>query len=139
MKRSHVTLFPLLVLIVGGLLAGCASSRKAAEPALSPNGNWDYVIANTPQGDARGTIAINDEEDGLSGEMYVDILSQSAPVRDVAFQDSMLTFNVSFDADGQVIDCKADMKLLGDTMEGNFDVAGFGIFKLTASRVTEQE
>ena len=130
MRRASLFLF--VCILAGGLVAGCASSAKMVAP--SPAGEWDYVVLNTPQGDATGTLMINAEEGVYSGEIALEMLNQVVSMTDVAFTDSTFTFKATFDADGQLIDTASRMTLNGNMMKGMMDVTGFGQFEINATR-----
>ncbi len=131
MRRfSFLSLF--LVLLVGGLVAGCASTSKMAAP--SPVGEWEYVILNTPQGDATGSMMVADDGGTMGGEISSDMLQQVVAMEDVAFQDSTFSFKATFDANGQIIDTISRMTLNGSMMKGIMEVSGFGEFEITATR-----
>ena len=116
---------------VGGLAAGCASTSKMAP---SPVGEWEYVILNTPQGDATGSMMVEDEGGTIGGEISSDMLQQVVAMEEVAFQDSTFTFKATFDANGQIIDTMSRMTLNGSMMKGMMEVSGFGEFEITATR-----
>ena len=128
----RVSFYFIVCILAGGLAAGCASSAKMAAP--TPAGEWDYVVLNTPQGDATGTLMIDAEGGAYSGEMSIEMLSQVVSMTDVAFQDSTFMFKATFDADGQMIDTATTMTLRGDMMTGKMDVIGFGEFTINATR-----
>ena len=132
MRRESYLAFLVVLLLAGGLATGCASTSKIAAP--SPVGEWEYVIPNTPQGDAHGTIMVASEGDAYSGEMYIDLLNQTVSIEDVAFTDSTFSFKALLDANGQIIGTVTSMTLNGDTMKGTMEVEGLGEFEITATR-----
>ena len=132
MRRDSYLVFLVVLLLAGSLAAGCASTSKMAVP--SPIGEWAYVIPNTPQGDAHGTIMVASQGEAYSGTMYVDLLGQTVPIEDVAFTDSTFSFKATLDADGQIIGTATRMTLRGNTMTGTMQVEGFGEFEITATR-----
>ena len=130
--RRESLLYLAVCLLAAGLVAGCASTSKMAAP--SPAGEWDYVIKNTPQGDATGTMMVDAEAGAYSGEISSQMLDQVVSMTDVAFQDSTFMFKATFDAGGQLIDTISRMTLNGDMMTGMMEVTGFGEFEITATR-----
>lgn len=132
MRRESYLAYLVVMLLVGGLAAGCASTSKMAAP--SPVGEWEYVIPNTPQGDAHGTIMVASDGDAYSGTFYVDILDQTVPLEDVMFTDSTFSFKATLDAGGQIIGTATRMTLNGNTMKGAMDVEGLGEMEITATR-----
>ncbi len=132
MRRESYLSSLVVMLLAGALAAGCASTSKMTRP--SPVGEWEYVIPNTPQGDAHGTIMVASEGDVYSGEMFVDLLNQTVPIEDVAFTDSTFSFKATLDADGQLIGTVTSMTLSGNTMRGTMQVEGLGEFEITATR-----
>ena len=130
MRRA--SLYVIVCMLAGGVAAGCASSSKMAAP--TPAGEWDYVVLNTPQGDATGTLMIDSEGGVYAGEIALEMLNQVVSMTDVAFQDSTFMFKATFDADGQLIDTATTMTLRGNMMMGTMDVAGFGEYTINATR-----
>ncbi len=128
----RVSFYLIVCILAGGVAAGCASSAKMAAP--TPAGEWDYVVLNTPQGDATGTLMIDAEGGVYTGEIALEMLNQVVSMTDVAFQDSTFMFKATFDADGQLIDTATTMTLRGNMMTGMMDVAGFGEFTINATR-----
>ncbi len=132
MRRESYLAFLIVLLLAGGLAAGCASTSKMAAP--SPVGEWSYFIPNTPEGDVHGTIMVASQGDAYSGEMYVDLLDQTFPIEDVVFSDSTFSFKALLDANGQIIGTVTSMTLNGNTMRGTTEVDGVGEFEITATR-----
>ena len=132
MRRESYLAYLVVLLLAGSLAAGCASTSKIAAP--SPVGDWEYVIPNTPQGDAHGTIMVASTGDAYSGTMYVDLLGQTVPLEDVMFTDSTFSFKATLDANGQIIPTTTTMTLSGNTMKGKMNVEGFGDFDINATR-----
>ena len=130
MRRT--SFYVIVCMLAGALAAGCASSAKMAAP--TPAGEWEYVVLNTPQGDATGTLMINSEGDVYSGEIALEMLSQVVSMTDVAFTDSTFRFKATFDANGQLIDTSTRMTINGNMMKGMMDVAGFGEYEINATR-----
>ena len=113
---------------------GCASTQKAASvPAVV--GTWDYVVPNTPQGDATGTLRIEQSESGiLDGEMSSDLLLQRVPITNLLVEGDVVSFDASFDTGGQMLDTKVTLTLNGDAMDGTIEVPGMGRFPVSAKR-----
>ena len=132
MRRESFFFYLIVCVLAGGLAAGCASTAKMAAP--SPAGDWEYVVLNTPQGDATGTMMINAEGNVYSGEINLEMLDQIVSMTDVAFTDSTFMFKATFDADGQLIDTVTRMTLNGNMMNGMMEVGGFGEFVINATR-----
>lgn len=130
MRRASFYVF--VCVLAGGLAVGCASTAKMAAP--SPAGEGEYIVLNTPQGDATGTMMIASEGGVYSGEINLEMLNQVVSMTDVAFQDSTFMFKATFDSDGQMIDTVARMTLNGNMMTGKMDVTGFGEFDINATR-----
>lgn len=128
----RVSFYVLVCVLIGGLAAGCASTAKMAAP--SPAGEWEYIVLNTPQGDATGTMMIDTEGGVYSGEIALEMLNQVVAMTDVAYLDSTFMFKATFDADGQMIDTATRMTLNGNMMTGKMDVTGFGEFVINATR-----
>lgn len=113
---------------------GCASTQRTA-PVPAVVGVWDYVIPNTPQGDATGTLIIEQSESGiLDGEMSSDLLLQTVPIRNLMVDRDVVSFDASFDAGGQMLDTRVTLTRTGDAMDGTIEVPGMGGFSVTARR-----
>lgn len=126
--------FALLLLFGTLLVSGCASMQKAA-PVPAVVGMWEYVVPNTPQGDAVGTLVITQNEAGmLEGEMSSEMLLQTVPLKNLVVDGDMMSFGASFDAGGQMIDTKATLTRDGDSMKGSIELPGIGDFPMTATR-----
>ena len=132
-RELYLAFFPLL-LLTSVLSGGCSSTSKIATDIPTPVGLWQYVIPNTPQGDAYGTLMVASQSEVYSGEMYIDLFDQTVSLEDVAFTDSTFTFKATLNAGGQVMGTATRMTLSGDTMNGTVEVEGIGELEITATR-----
>ena len=110
-----------LFLLAFGLLAGCASSKKAAEPHPLA-GMWDYSV-DTPDGVFNGVVTISEADGGLIGSISNDALAGTMDISDLMFENDKLTF--AFDS-GQfgVISFNVDVK--DNMFDGTIEAAQFG-------------
>ena len=130
MRRESYAAYVIFLLLAGALAAGCASTSKMTMPGPGTQ----FVIPNTPMGDAYGTLMVASQGEVYSGEMYIDILDQTVPMEEVAFTDSTFTFKATLDADGQRMGTATHLTLHGDTMSGTVEVEGIGELEITATR-----
>ncbi|MBX2820699.1 MAG: hypothetical protein KTR29_13490 [Rhodothermaceae bacterium] len=120
------TVFTLLLSVL--LLAGCASTKKAAEHPLS--GMWDYAV-DTPEGVYNGVISITEAEGSLVGSITSDALSGTMDLTDLAFADNKLSFK--FDS-GQYGVLDLNVTVDGNSFNGAISVPGVGEMPVSGSR-----
>ena len=120
------TFFTLLLSVL--LLAGCASTKKAAEHPLS--GMWDYAV-DTPEGVYNGVISITEAEGSLVGSITSDALSGTMDLTDLIFADNKLSFK--FDS-GQYGVLDLNVTVDGDSFNGAISVPGIGEMPVTGSK-----
>ena len=118
--------FTLLLSVL--LLAGCASTKKAAEHPLS--GMWDYAV-DTPEGVYNGVISITEAEGSLVGSITSDALSGTMDLTDLAFADNTLSFK--FDS-GQYGVLDLNVTVDGNSFNGSISVPGIGEMPVTGSK-----
>ena len=126
MKRSY--LVPVLLVL---LVAGCATSREAARPAVL--GTWTYTMSNASQGDLSGIMIIEQGEDGA----YTGRVS----VVEMGIDEAMTIRSLELDGDAFTLVGNAagsDFTITGvvdgDEMTGENDVAGVGVFAMRVTR-----
>ncbi|GIV60966.1 MAG: hypothetical protein KatS3mg043_2055 [Rhodothermaceae bacterium] len=130
-RRAAVPALQTAVLLM--LVSGCGLFRST--PATPPVvGTWAYVVANTPQGDAPGTLVVTYVDGHLGGRMVVDLLGQTAPLEKASFENNVFTFVATVNIDGQATPVRGEATVEGDTMSGRVEVPGIGTFVLTATR-----
>ena len=123
------TLLPVLLAVL--LLAGCASSREAARPAVF--GTWDYSMSNPSQGTLSGQMTIEQAEDGTyTGRVSVVEMGINEPIAIRSLEIDGDAFTLVGSAAGS--DFTITGVVEGDTMTGENDVAGVGVFSMRASR-----
>ena len=116
------------------------SSGTTAEATelLSANqmliGSWDYVVKNTPQGDAKGVLTVTETDGVLAGEMYNAMLGQKVPVENMKLEGENLSFTVVFNVSGQNIPMAGKVAISADALNGELSVGHFGTFPVEATR-----
>ena len=130
LRRLVLVVLPLLLFATG---CGLLRSTPKTPPVV---GVWDYVVKNTPQGNAPGTLTVRYADGQYTGELKVDVLFQTVPIEDASFEDGTFSFAAMLDIDGQKSRTTAEATVEGDTMTGRIKVPGFGSFPLTATRKT---
>ena len=118
--------------LVCGLVAGCASSKKAAGPHPLA-GMWDYSI-QTQDGAYTGVVTIAEVDGGLTGSITNDALDGSVDISDLVFSDDKLTF--SFDG-GDYGMVKFNVEVNDDMFDGTIDVAEYGQMPVSGKRKME--
>ena len=128
MKRNYK---PYLVLALTLFLAvGCASLKNKYTPA----GTWNYVVKDTPMGDAVGTMSITSVDDGFSGKMITDNFGEGN-MDNLTIVDNQLTASVYLTGPGITIDVKGLFE--GETFTGSVNANG-DEYPMTATRKVVQ-
>ena len=107
---------------VVALLAGCAGTRQAADPADALVGTWAYTV-ETPEGDYSGQLTFEKIAGDLTGTVTSEALSNPADLEDIAFDGTQLTFQVYTPQYGRV---SADITVSDDDMSGAMSIPGTG-------------
>ena len=115
------------VLILSALLlAGCASSKKAAEAVHPLAGAWEYII-DSPQGVYTGVLSFTAAGDMLSGAIAAsEQPDQAAPLEELTYDAETHTARFKFDS-GQYGVMIVNMTLAGDALEGTMNVMEYGV------------
>jgi hypothetical protein len=114
----------LFFTVVSFIAYSCATSKKTADISV---GEWEYVVADTPDGDAKGTLSILKE-----GDVYTGVLHSSngdMNLENVAIENDELV--ATFDYSGYTIDMIG--KFVGDNFTGKVSV-DYNDFPMTAVR-----
>jgi len=128
LRRLAFVVLPLLF-----FTAGCGLLRSTPKtPAVV--GTWGYVVKNTPQGNAPGTLTVHYADGKYTGQLKVDVLFQTVPIEEASFDGQTFSFAALLDIDGQKSRTTAEVTVEGDAMTGRIEVPGFGSFPLTATR-----
>lgn len=115
----------LLVFTVASFIAfSCATSKKAADISV---GEWEYVVANLPDGDAKGTLSIIKDGESYSGVMHSS--NGELGLENLAIENDELV--ATFDYSGYTIDMTG--LFVGDNFTGKVSVDG-NDFPMTAVR-----
>ena len=110
------------------IIAGCASTKKAAEHPLS--GMWDYAV-DTPEGVYNGVISITESEGSLMGSITSDALSGSMELNDIEFMDNALSFKFDSGTYGML---DLNVTVDGDSFNGALSVPGIGEMPISGTR-----
>ena len=105
----------LLFLIAGLMSYGCTTSKKAADVSI---GEWEYVVKDTPNGDASGTFTITKEGDQYSGILQGE--EGDALLKNVQIENDALSS--TFDYSGYTINLTGNF--VGDIFTGKISVEG---------------
>lgn len=122
--QSLLTLF-LSVLVI----AGCASTKKAAEHPLA--GMWEYSV-DTPEGVYEGLITLAEMDGNLMGTLTSDALDGTVELNNIMFdENNKLAFK--FDG-GQFGMLDLNVTVNGDTFDGAITVPGVGDLPVNGSK-----
>ena len=126
---------PFVLFLVVGLLAGCASSKEATEPAKAPHplaGAWDYSI-DTPQGIYTGVMTFAEVEDMLTGTIAAaESPDQEGPLEELMFDSEASTVSFKFDS-GEYGMMIVNLTMEGEALNGQMTVnAELAILELDA-------
>lgn len=124
--------YPLLLTAVLLVLTSCATTKPAPPPAIV--GTWNYVLKNTPSGDAPGQMRVWMEADALRGEMTNQFALQATTPSQLEYRGDSLFVNATFTTPDGVFPTYTTAVRVGDTISGRTRVEGVGIFRFEASR-----
>ena len=126
-KRSHRTLvFTFGCLIVAGLIGGCQSmGGGAADPGV---GTWDLVVESA-LGTSSQTLVIGAD---MTGSLDVEDTGM-LEISNVATEGNSVTFDVTFDIQGQELAAKFEGTVDGDSISGEY-VTELGNGTVTGTR-----
>ena len=132
MKRVSLILIPLVSLVV---VTSCVSSRQG--DVLTPRsidllsdpyiGSWDFIVSNTPKGDAEGVIVI--ERSGNDYQVNLDSELGQVDLEKIDIEDERL--KGYFHYNGMRINVKGRFE--GNTLEGKVGVT-LASFPLSARK-----
>ena len=132
MNRHRLAVLSV-VLFAGVALAGCAVLGGArTAPVL---GTWRYEMSNPAQGSFSGVMTLREEDDGYGGHLTVQEMS----IDEEMVVESLETESGGFILEGRAAGYRFTMTGLveGDTMTGENNVQGVGLFQLSGTRVEE--
>ncbi len=137
MAHRHLTL--LLALVMAMLVTACNTAKKATATASEPTkemtkkmadpftGTWDYVVANTPDGDAKGQMIIRQDGDSYSGMLKSEMGDTN--INNLTITDNKLSG--TFDFQGYELTISGDFE--GSSFSGEVGV-DYTTFPMTASK-----
>lgn len=91
MKKVFSFLFLTLI------IAACVATQNTTK-APSPNGNWDYSITGTPQGDFKGVMSIAEVDKVLTAKLIND--GFEIPINKFVFNKETQKMSGEFDYSG---------------------------------------
>ena len=121
MKKVSLLIFAIL------FLASCATTRVSKK--ISPAGEWDYTVTNTPEGDFAGTMIISLQDNVYSAKLNAQ--NNEIPVEDFAWDGTTKTIKGIIYYSGTPVDLAATLN--GDELTGIM-AAGGGEFPFKATR-----
>lgn len=118
-----------LFLALAFTAASFQSCKTAKTAAYSPVGIWEYVINDTPMGDAKGSFTLAMDGDQPSLTMNGGELG-SAPLKNFKMDGNNIVSG-SFDYQGYSVEIRGTFE--GESFTGTAGAAGYS-FPMTASR-----
>ncbi len=108
------------------IMAGCAAVKNKYTPA----GSWNYIVKDTPMGDSKGTLLINETDSGFEGTMITDNFGE-ANLENLTIIDNKLSASAFLSQAGVSVDILGQFE--GDTFNGTVGVNG-DEYSLTGTR-----
>ena len=130
MKRVLNISFICLMAVV--FAAGCASSKKMAEPHPLA-GMWDFSV-DTPQGVYNGVVSIMEGEDGLMGTMTNEALSGTIDLSGITFENNQVSFK--FDT-GEYGMATFSADVMDNKINGAISLDGVGEMPVSGQKKTD--
>ena len=119
MKES-MKLFPLTMIVIMLLVAGCASTKKSKTSIPNYIGQWNVVIS-LPDGDEDRYVKFVQEEDQVAGYVGGDL--GEVQLVDLVIDEEKMSAN--FDIEGYHIDMTGTFD--GDAIKGILSADGYEI------------
>lgn len=100
-------------------------------------GTWEYVVEDTPQGNAEGTLTIEQSAETLSGQINSAVLGQTVPITVLAAETQQIRFQATFENQGSPMEIVTDAMIQSDptSMRGTMQVESYGDFTFRAQPV----
>jgi len=124
MKSNKAFLAGVAVVVV------LAMAGPAAWAADSPVGEWE-IITDAGGQEVIATLVITEKDGDLSGTMTSDI--GEGEIVDPTFEDGVLKFDITIDAEGQELALSFEGTIDGDSVDANW-TSDLGDFPATGSR-----
>jgi hypothetical protein len=118
--KNSIKLFPLAMIVIMLLLAGCASTKKSKTSIPNYIGQWNVVIS-LPDGDEERYVKFVQEEDVVTG--YVGGDQGEIQLEDLVIDEEKMSAN--FDVEGYHIDMTGNFE--GDAIKGIMSAQGYEI------------
>lgn len=122
----------LLLIALCLVLAGCATTKPVPPPAIV--GTWNYLVKNTPSGDAPGQLRVWVEEGVLKGEMTNTFALQPTVLTRLEYRNDSLFVDATFTTPDGTFPTYTTGTRTGDSINGRTRVEGAGIFRFEATR-----
>jgi hypothetical protein len=113
MKLAEAAKRMSVLAVITVWLGGCATlfGGGAPNPAV---GTWDVTVESA-LGTQEQELVVHDDMSG-----YVKSGDAEIAIQNAALDADMLTFDISFDVQGQQLDAKFDGTIKGDTLTGQY-------------------
>lgn len=123
----------LLLLIVGILSAACSSTQKTTTAskakAPTPEGQWEYSITDTPEGNFSGIMTVSKNGDGYAASLNAN--GNDLPFESFNWNESEKKATGELYYSGTSVQFQASMN--DDQMEGGLAAMGM-VFPFKAAR-----
>lgn len=126
MMKTRIPTYVVFCAVLFFFMGGCAASKMAKN---NPEGTWNYTVKNTPDGNLTGTMSIQQNGEGYTGNLSSD--AGKVDLNNVTIEDNQLSSN--FYIQGTYLELKG--AFTGDTFTGSVDAGGQS-FPVEAIRAT---
>lgn len=87
-------------------------------------GTWNYS-STTPQGEQSGQLIFTNVDGGIEGVWTSDAGNPDIDMNNISFRDGVLTFDIEFDAGGQLIEIVVTGDVIGNEYDAEASIAAF--------------
>jgi hypothetical protein len=120
----------LLIVFVAFVLASCATT-KTSKVEITPEGNWDYSITGTPEGDFNGVMNVTTLDKTYSAKLNAS--GSELPIENFAYEKESKKVTGELYYSGTPV--AFDAILSGDEMTGSMSAGGMSFpFKATRKK-----
>jgi len=118
--KNSIRVFPIVMVVIMLLMAGCASTKKSKTSIPNYIGQWNVIIS-LPDGDEDRYVKFVQEEDQVAG--YVGGDQGEVQFSDLVIDEEKMSAN--FDVEGYHIDMTGTFD--GDAIKGIMSAQGYEI------------
>ncbi len=113
------------------------SGKESASAKGLISGTWSYTI-ETPDQKREGTLEFTDQSGSITGTITSsDITSGNKELESIVLDGNTLAFTFDLDMGGQMMTLEFNLKMNGESFDGNVNVGEFGSFPVTGQRTSK--